>query len=57
MKHLQAFGQWLLEDGVNTGLKIPKNAGLKFLTLPILEPKAEGIPQPSFSPPYEMNHP
>ena len=40
---------------VNTGLKFPKNAGLKFLTSLILILKAEGTPQPSFSPPCDMN--
>lgn len=40
---------------VNIGLKFPKNAGLKFLTSTLLQLKAEGTPQPSFSPPYDMN--
>ena len=40
---------------VNTGLKFPKNAGLKFLTLTIQQLKAKGTPQPSFSLPCDMN--
>nr|WP_312855483.1 aminoglycoside phosphotransferase family protein [Litoribacterium kuwaitense] len=51
----------LLEDhdyfsDVNIGLKIPKNAGLKFLTLLFLELKAEEIPRPFSSLPCDRNH-
>lgn len=56
-KQMAAFFNWcaIEETYVNTGVKFPKNAGIKILTFPILLPEELGRSQLFSSPPCDMN--